>query len=59
MTINIMNVMKMVNIVPRVGFKPASIAFWTPGTVAESIHHWSRMQEIVGSKQWSSQTNDL
>ena len=27
--------------------------------IAEPVEHWARMQEIVGSNPWSSQTNDL
>ena len=27
--------------------------------VADSVEHWSRMREIMGSSLWSSQTNDL
>ena len=30
-----------------------------PGVVTESIEHWSRVWEIVGSSPWSSQTTDL
>ena len=35
-----------------------SLCAYVPRAVAKSVEHWSRVQKIVGSNPWSSQTND-
>ena len=37
----------------------SSSTLQAPDAVAESVEHGSRVQEIVHSNPWSSQTNDL